>query len=78
MSIEPVFCSRYRLSRMVLREAMARMKSDGLIDTNQGRGSFVLAPPARTPFRFESLATDAAGSISKLTELRFSVQGTAA
>lgn len=75
---EPALCSHYGVSRTVLREAMARMKSDGLIDTQQGRGSFVLATSARTPFRFEAPSAQSTESILELAELRLGVEGTAA
>jgi DNA-binding FadR family transcriptional regulator len=75
---EPALCSHYGVSRTVLREAMSRMKSDGLIDTQQGRGSFVLATSARTPFRFEAPVAHSTRSILELAELRLGVEGTAA
>lgn len=75
---EPALCSHYGVSRTVLREAMSRMKSDGLIDTQQGRGSFVLALSARTPFRFDAPAAHSTQSILELAELRLGVEGTAA
>lgn len=78
LPIEPALCAHYGVSRTVLREAMARMKSDGLIDTQQGRGSFVLAPSVRTPFRFEAPTVPSTQSILELSELRLGVEGTAA
>ncbi|QHI98323.1 FCD domain-containing protein [Xylophilus rhododendri] len=75
---EPALCEHYGVSRTVLREAMARMKSDGLIDTQQGRGSFVLAPSVRTPFRFEAPSAQSTQSILELAELRLGVEGMAA
>jgi len=78
LPIEPALCVRYGVSRTVLREAMARLKSDGVIDTQQGRGSFVLGPSARTPFRFDAPAVETTQSILELSELRLGVDGTAA
>lgn len=78
LPIEPALCAHYGVSRTVLREAMARLKSDGLIDTQQGRGSFVLAPSARTPFRFDAPLAHSTQSILELAELRLGVEGTAA
>ena len=78
LPIEPALCEHYGVSRTVLREAMARLKAEGLIETRQGRGSFVLAPSARTPFRFEAPAADVTASIVELAELRLGVEGTAA
>ncbi|MFF5264329.1 FadR/GntR family transcriptional regulator [Actinomadura viridis] len=38
------------VSRTVVREAIARLKAAGLIETQHGRGSFVLARPSTTGF----------------------------
>ncbi len=35
----------YRVSRTVVREAISSLRSSGRIDTQQGRGAFVLSPP---------------------------------
>ncbi|MFG1707334.1 FadR/GntR family transcriptional regulator [Nonomuraea sp. M3C6] len=40
----------YGVSRTVVREAIARLKAAGLIETHHGRGSFVLARPSTTGF----------------------------
>ncbi|WP_188196302.1 FadR/GntR family transcriptional regulator [Nonomuraea sp. SYSU D8015] len=40
----------YGVSRTVVREAVARLKAAGLIETQHGRGSFVLARPSTTGF----------------------------
>jgi GntR family transcriptional repressor for pyruvate dehydrogenase complex len=66
------------VSRTVLREAMARLKSDGIIDAQQGRGSFVLRHSLRTPFRFDLKGTGALTEIVQLGELRLGVEGVAA
>jgi DNA-binding FadR family transcriptional regulator len=78
LPIEPDLCVRYGVSRTVLREAVARLKADGFIDAQQGRGSFVLGHSLRTPFRFEALNSGSYASIAQLAELRLGVEGTAA
>ncbi|MEW9550968.1 FadR/GntR family transcriptional regulator [Nonomuraea sp. NPDC050783] len=40
----------YGVSRTVVREAVARLKAAGLVETQHGRGSFVLARPSTTGF----------------------------
>ncbi|MCG5211704.1 FadR/GntR family transcriptional regulator [Streptosporangium sp. KLBMP 9127] len=40
----------YGVSRTVVREAISRLQAAGLIETHQGRGSFVLARPSSTTF----------------------------
>lgn len=81
LPIEPLLCERYGVSRTVLREAIARLKAEGLLDVRQGRGTFVLPATAATSFRF---AVDGAGQadqieqILELAELRLGVEITAA
>jgi GntR family transcriptional regulator len=41
---EPELCLHYRVSRGTLRHALAELARDGLIDRQQGRGSFARAP----------------------------------
>jgi GntR family transcriptional repressor for pyruvate dehydrogenase complex len=40
----------YGVSRTVVREALSRLKAAGLIETQHGRGSFVLTRPSTTGF----------------------------
>lgn len=44
---EPVLTERFGVSRTVIREAIAALKADGLLEPRQGAGVFVLAPEAR-------------------------------
>lgn len=68
----------YKVSRTVLREAVARLKADGVVDAHQGRGSFVLERSLRMPFRFDAASAITLEGICKLAELRLGVEGTAA
>lgn len=78
LPIEPELCTHYGVSRTVLRETVARLKADGLLDTQQGRGTFVLAQSVHTPFRLKAHTQDVAQSIVDLAELRLGIEGTAA
>ena len=78
LPIESELCIRYHISRTVLRETMARLKADGIIDVQQGRGSFVLRRSLRTPFRFDPRRASSVQGIIELAELRLGVEGTAA
>src|SRR3982074_3020013 len=40
-----------RVSRTVVREAVAALRAEGLVVTRQGVGAFVSAEPQRAPFR---------------------------
>jgi len=42
-----------RVSRTVVREAVAALRAEGLVITRQGVGAFVSAEPTRAPFRIE-------------------------
>lgn len=54
------------------------MKADGLADTQQGRGTFVLAQSAPPPFRRKAPVPNSAQSIIELAKLRLGVEGAAA
>src|SRR5881409_3034133 len=42
-----------RVSRTVVREAVAALRAEGLVVTRQGVGAFVSAEPQRAPFRID-------------------------
>ncbi|MFD1541206.1 FadR/GntR family transcriptional regulator [Nonomuraea guangzhouensis] len=42
----------YGVSRTVVREAISRLQAAGLVETQHGRGTFVLARPSTTRFEF--------------------------
>ncbi|MBO6581187.1 MAG: FadR family transcriptional regulator, partial [Thalassospira sp.] len=41
---EPVLTEQFGVSRTVVREAIAALKADGLLEPRQGAGVFVLSP----------------------------------
>ncbi|HUQ26812.1 MAG TPA: FadR/GntR family transcriptional regulator [Burkholderiales bacterium] len=43
-----------RVSRTVVREAVAALRADGLVVTRQGVGAFVSAAPQQAPFRIDA------------------------
>jgi len=58
------------VSRTVIREAISRLKSDGLIQTRQGRGAFVRADRLDVPYRIDLDAEDLMSSLLHIIELR--------
>jgi GntR family transcriptional repressor for pyruvate dehydrogenase complex len=62
---EHALAAQYEVSRAVVREAIARLKTDGYVETRQGKGAFVAAAPGANAFR---LSGDQAGG--DLLELR--------
>ncbi|RUY20077.1 GntR family transcriptional regulator, partial [Mesorhizobium sp. M7A.F.Ca.CA.004.12.1.1] len=47
---EAELCAEYDVSRTVVREAVARLRSEGLVVPQQGRGMFVSETPAPRNF----------------------------
>jgi DNA-binding FadR family transcriptional regulator len=43
------------VSRTILREALASLKQDGILETRQGRGMIICAPGDRRAFRFSDV-----------------------
>lgn len=74
---EAELIERYRVSRTVVREALQRLQASGLIETFQGRGSFVLNVPAPRVFGEHSPAQTPADVIA-LMEFRTGVETEAA
>lgn len=68
----------FGVSRTVVREAIAALRSDGLVEPRQGAGVFVLepAPVERRPFHDVDLAR--VSSLIEMLELRTAVEGDAA
>lgn len=73
---ESELAQRFGVSRPVVRDALARLRVDGLVEARRGSGTYVLSRPA-----------DALSGVANLTdisrflryqELRLSVEGTAA
>ena len=75
---EAELCAEYEVSRTVIREAVARLRSDGLIVPQQGRGMFVSATPARRNFSIPEEARRTLPETIALLELRLSVEVEAA
>lgn len=76
---EAALTETYGVSRTVVREAIARLRAAGLVDSQQGRGSFVLDVPTATatgaaPFPVPRTHAD----VVDLIELRIGVESEAA
>ena len=66
----------FGVSRPVVREALRRLRADGLVTAQQGRGSFVSAQPAPRLKTFSSAENIA--SYMRCQEVRISLEGDAA
>jgi DNA-binding FadR family transcriptional regulator len=63
-----------RVSRTVVREAVAALRAEGLVITRQGVGAFVSAEPQRAPFRIEPERMQSLDDILNVMELRLGVE----
>lgn len=63
-----------RVSRTVVREAVAALRAEGLVVTRQGVGAFVSAEPQRAPFRIEPERMQTLEDILGVMELRLGVE----
>lgn len=68
----------YRVSRTVVREAVSRLQAEGLAETFQGRGSFVLAVPEPSTFSLESSAIRTHHDVLAMIDFRLGVESEAA
>ncbi|MGH2357436.1 MAG: FadR/GntR family transcriptional regulator, partial [Candidatus Limnocylindria bacterium] len=69
---------RFAVSRAVVREAIARLKSDGYVETRQGAGAFVAARPGLLSFKLTAEEPLGREDLRQIQELRIAVEGAAA
>ena len=67
---EQAMAISFGVSRTVIREAVSRLKSEGLIDTKQGRGAFVRIDRTDVPFRIGIDPRNPLPSLLHILELR--------
>ncbi len=63
-----------RVSRTVVREAVAALRAEGLVITRQGVGAFVTATPQQAPFRIDPERMQSLDDILSVMELRLGVE----
>ena len=63
-----------RVSRTVVREAVAALRAEGLVITRQGVGAFVAPEPQHSPFRIEPERLESLDNILNVMELRLGVE----
>src|SRR3954462_5431826 len=63
-----------RVSRTVVREAVAALRAEGLVITRQGVGPFVPPEPQRAPFRIEPERMQSLNDVLNVMELRLGVE----
>lgn len=72
---ETEMASRFGVSRTVIREAVSRLKSEGLVESRQGSGVFVREKNMDLPFRIDPSAIESVKSFLHVVELRVALEG---
>ncbi len=70
---ETDLAARFDVSRPIVREALARLREDGVIVSRQGSGSYVLRQPADTTLHFAQVNSIA--DIQRYFEFRYELEG---
>jgi len=69
---------QYGVSRTVIRETIAALRADGLVDSRRGAGVFVMAVPLAPALPFQNIDKARISSMLELLELRSAVETEAA
>ena len=72
---EMKMASRFGVSRTVIREAISRLKSEGLVESRQGSGVFVREENLDAPFRIDPVLAESVQSVLQVVELRQVLEG---
>lgn len=78
MPSEAVLSETYGVSRTVIREAIASLRADGLVEPRQGSGVYVLEVRQTDVAPFQNVDFDRVSSVVELLELRTAVESEAA
>ena len=71
---EQALALQFEVSRPVVREAISRVKADGLVRSKQGSGLYVAGPLERRSFKVDDNLTHDMSSILRLFELRLPME----
>ena len=75
---EAELIAEFGVSRTVVREAVTRLRAEGLVETFHGRGSFVLTVPEPTSFTVESAAVRTHQDVLDMIDFRVGIETEAA
>ncbi|TDE55804.1 FadR family transcriptional regulator [Nonomuraea mesophila] len=75
---ESSLVEEFGVSRTVVREAISRLQAAGLVETFQGRGSFVLDVPAPAPFSVETSRVRTHRDVLDMIDFRIGVESESA
>ena len=74
---EQTMCALYRVSRATVREAVGRLKHDGLVASRQGAGAFIAESGLPAVFRLDIADFSDAQEIRNIVELLIAVEAAA-
>jgi GntR family transcriptional regulator, transcriptional repressor for pyruvate dehydrogenase complex len=69
---------QFQVSRTVLREAVSRLKSLGLVASRQGSGVYVSASPPYAPLNFDARHSESREAVVQMAEVRRALEAEAA
>lgn len=75
---EQSLAESFGVARTVVREAISRLKHDGLVDSRQGVGAFVAEPSARSAFRISPACFEKRQKLLEILQLRTGISSEAA
>ncbi|MDO8769749.1 MAG: FadR/GntR family transcriptional regulator [Burkholderiaceae bacterium] len=75
---EAALGERFKVSRTVVREALSRMKSVGLLESRQGSGVYVREGPNFAPLQFDPRYTHSLQAVTQMVEVRRALEAEAA
>jgi GntR family transcriptional repressor for pyruvate dehydrogenase complex len=75
---EAGLAAQFQVSRTVVREAISRLKSLGLVDSRQGSGVFVSTRARYTPLDFDARHSGSREAVVQLAEVRRALEAEAA
>ncbi len=75
---EAALVQRFGVSRTVVREALSRLKTLGLLESRQGSGAYVRAPDAREAQRLQLTPDGSVAAVLQMVEVRRALEAEAA
>jgi GntR family transcriptional repressor for pyruvate dehydrogenase complex len=71
---EAVLAEQFGVSRTVIREAISRLKNEGVVEARQGSGVFIAGHGAIRPLRIDYAEAVVAGSVLQILALRRAIE----
>lgn len=71
---EAEIATQYGVSRTVVREAISRLRADGIVTARPGAGTFVTATGWARPFRIDGAAGESGMTLAHILELRIAFE----